>query len=249
MTRLRMRHEDDSPVAGLGLAGLTAGFLAGLAAGAYLAHRLGSSSGISESLRRRLRRAGKEALAGGRGSTADEDPGAEPGAPAATGDAADDEDELSASEDVLDEGVGDDWQDDDEEDGEGEDEEGDLYDAEEEGEDEFSSADPELEDRVLEAFTNDPILSERAVDIGAVRPATIELIGTVYSDDEYDYASTLTGGVPGVEKVVNRLVVREPAGGSAPADGTPPGDRGKSQSVRPSGPGVEGPPDEDTPRR
>jgi hypothetical protein len=174
-----------------------------------------------------LRKAGKEALADRGGPlAADEDPHAS----AVTDNGAQDEDELSAAEDVLDEGEGDDWQDDDEEEGEGEDEDGDLYGDEEEDEDEFSSADPELEDRVLEAFTNDPILSERAVDIGAVRPATIELIGTVYSEEEYEYASTLTGGVPGVEKVVNHLVVREPADGSAAAPSPP-----QAENRRPSG--------------
>ena len=65
------------------------------------------------------------------------------------------------------------------------------------------SADEELEERVLTAFRNDPIMSERAVDIG-----TIELTGWVHSEEESEHAVTLTGGVPGVESVVNRLAVR-----------------------------------------
>ena len=66
-----------------------------------------------------------------------------------------------------------------------------------------------LEERVLEAFRNDPTLSERAVDIGAVGEAIIELTGWVHSDDEAHHAVTITRGVPGVDTVVNRLEVRE----------------------------------------
>jgi hypothetical protein len=68
--------------------------------------------------------------------------------------------------------------------------------------------DEELEERVLEAFTNDPILGERPIDIGAVGAATIELSGWVYAPDESEHAATVAGGVPGVESVVNRLEVR-----------------------------------------
>jgi hypothetical protein len=66
-----------------------------------------------------------------------------------------------------------------------------------------------LEDRVLTAFRNDPILSERAVDIGAIGEGIIELTGWVHSDDEAEHAMTLTRGVPGVDTVVNRLAVRD----------------------------------------
>jgi len=66
----------------------------------------------------------------------------------------------------------------------------------------------ELEERVLEAFKNDPILSERAVDIGAVEGAIIELTGWVNSDDEARQAVAVARGVPGVETVVNRLAIR-----------------------------------------
>jgi hypothetical protein len=66
-----------------------------------------------------------------------------------------------------------------------------------------------LEERVLEAFRNDPVLSERAVDIGAVGEAIIELTGWVHSEDESHHAVTVTRGVPGVDTVVNRLEVRE----------------------------------------
>ncbi len=66
-----------------------------------------------------------------------------------------------------------------------------------------------LEERVLEAFRNDPILSERAIDIGAIGRGIIELTGWVNAEDEQTHAVTVTRGVPGVDTVVNRLVVRE----------------------------------------
>lgn len=66
-----------------------------------------------------------------------------------------------------------------------------------------------LEERVLEAFRNDPVLSERAVDIGAIGRGIIELTGYVQAEDESHSAVVLTRGVPGVVTVVNRLEVRE----------------------------------------
>lgn len=78
-------------------------------------------------------------------------------------------------------------------------------DFEEDAQDEFAV----LEERVLEAFRNDPVLSERAVDIGAVGDGIIELSGWVNSADETDHAVTLARGVPGVDTVVNRLTVGE----------------------------------------
>jgi osmotically-inducible protein OsmY len=67
--------------------------------------------------------------------------------------------------------------------------------------------DEELEDRVLEAFRNDPILCERAVDIGSAGPGIIELSGWVENEDEAKHAVTLAGGVPDVETVVNRITI------------------------------------------
>jgi hypothetical protein len=66
----------------------------------------------------------------------------------------------------------------------------------------------ELEERVLEAFRNDPVLSERAIDIGAVEDGIIELTGWVNSDDESHQAVVIARGVPGVETVVNRVAIR-----------------------------------------
>lgn len=66
-----------------------------------------------------------------------------------------------------------------------------------------------LEQRVLEAYVNDPILSERAVDIGSVGEGIIELSGWVNTEDEAHHAVTLARGVPGVDTVVNRLSIGE----------------------------------------
>src|SRR6185503_5395156 len=46
-----------------------------------------------------------------------------------------------------------------------------------ENEVEIDEEDEALEERVLEAFRNDPVLAERAVDIGAIGDGIIELTG------------------------------------------------------------------------
>lgn len=76
-------------------------------------------------------------------------------------------------------------------------------------EDDLDDGEPLLEERVLEAFNNDPILAERAIDIGAIGTSggIIELSGWVDSDDEAEHAMTVARGVPGVETVVNRLMI------------------------------------------
>jgi hypothetical protein len=66
----------------------------------------------------------------------------------------------------------------------------------------------ELEERVLEAYHNDPILSERAIDIGAIDEGIIELTGWVYAASEAEHAVTVARGTPGVDTVLNRLAVR-----------------------------------------
>jgi hypothetical protein len=68
--------------------------------------------------------------------------------------------------------------------------------------------DDSLEGHVLTAFRNDPIMSERGVDIGMLSDGIIELTGTVHAEDEIAHALTLTRGVPGVTTVVNRITVR-----------------------------------------
>ena len=74
-------------------------------------------------------------------------------------------------------------------------------------EDELSPLE-ELEERVLEAYHNDPILSERAIDIGAIDEGIIELTGWVYAASEAEHAVTIARGTPGVDTVLNRLAVR-----------------------------------------
>jgi hypothetical protein len=89
----------------------------------------------------------------------------------------------------------------------------DLEDDEDEFEDieedelESEQYDETLEERVLEAFRNDPILAERAIDIGSIGDGTIELAGWVEDDDEAKKAVTIARGVPGVDTVVNRIAI------------------------------------------
>jgi len=111
-----------------------------------------------------------------------------------------------AASDLLGEGDIDEFDEEDEEDEEEE------Y---EDDEDDYSAAyvapikgSEELEERVLEAYRNDPILSERAIDIGAIQEGIIELTGWVNAEDEAKQAVDVARGVPGVETVVNRLAVR-----------------------------------------
>jgi len=77
----------------------------------------------------------------------------------------------------------------------------------EEDELESEEYDESLEERVLEAFRNDPILSERAIDIGSLSDGVIELAGWVEDDDESEHAVTIARGVPGVTTVVNRIAI------------------------------------------
>jgi hypothetical protein len=69
--------------------------------------------------------------------------------------------------------------------------------------------DTTLEERVLEAFHNDPVLAERAIDIGAIGTGVIELTGWVQASWEIGHAVTLARGVPDVSTVVDRLAVRD----------------------------------------
>ncbi len=68
-----------------------------------------------------------------------------------------------------------------------------------------------LETRVLEAFHNDPVLRERAIDIGAIAEGVIELTGWVHAPSEVQHAVTIARGVPDVFHVVDQLAVRRPA--------------------------------------
>jgi BON domain len=83
----------------------------------------------------------------------------------------------------------------------------DEFDDVEEDEVEGEAYDETLEERVLEAFRNDPILCERAIDIGSLNDGVIELAGWVEDDGEARHAVTLARGVPGVDTVVNRIAI------------------------------------------
>jgi hypothetical protein len=67
--------------------------------------------------------------------------------------------------------------------------------------------DSALEERVLRAFRRDAILSERAIDIGAIGEGIIELSGWVETHDESEHAMSVTRTVPGIVTVVSRLFI------------------------------------------
>lgn len=76
-------------------------------------------------------------------------------------------------------------------------------------EDELEEYDePEIGLRVLEAFTHDPILAERSVEIEADEAGDVILHGRVRAAREVAHAVTIARGVPGVTRVRQRLVVR-----------------------------------------
>ena len=65
-----------------------------------------------------------------------------------------------------------------------------------------------LEERVLRALSNEPVLRARAVEIAVVGEGVVELTGAVHALDEVARASALVRSLPGVSMVLNRLVVR-----------------------------------------
>ena len=77
----------------------------------------------------------------------------------------------------------------------------------EEDELESEDVDETLEEHVLEAFRNDPILAERAIDIGSLNEGVIELAGWVEDEAESEHAVTIARGVPGVDTVINRIAL------------------------------------------
>jgi len=81
------------------------------------------------------------------------------------------------------------------------------YDEYEDDEIEEQDAATGLEENVLEAFRNDPILAERAIDIGGIGETTIELAGWVTTEEEAEHAVTIARGVPGVQTVLNRIAI------------------------------------------
>lgn len=82
------------------------------------------------------------------------------------------------------------------------------YEEEEEGADvSAESGDSALEESVLRAFRRDAILSERAIDIGAIGDGIIELSGWVETQEESEHAMSVTRTVPGIVTVVSRLFI------------------------------------------
>lgn len=69
----------------------------------------------------------------------------------------------------------------------------------------------ELEDRILDAFLADRVLSERGIDVGAISPGIVELSGSVWTEDEAHHAVAVANALPGVRTVVNRMDVEEEA--------------------------------------
>lgn len=130
-----------------------------------------------------------------------------------------DDDERSEERGEIEEEL----RDEDEEDFEGEEEDfEDLEDEheeeeEEEGEEEGEEAAeeeeeegvPRLDERVLEAFSNDPVLAERPIEIEQTDEGGVLLHGEVRTSREVAHAVTLARGVPGVAGVRQRLRVRD----------------------------------------
>lgn len=62
-----------------------------------------------------------------------------------------------------------------------------------------------LEEQVVDAFLEDPVLSQRPIEIAALADGIIELTGTVRTEHEADRAVHAAQRVPGVATVLNRL--------------------------------------------
>lgn len=69
-----------------------------------------------------------------------------------------------------------------------------------------------LEERVLVALRNEPVLGSRSIELAVVGDGVVELTGSVNAIEEVSQAAALVRGVPGVSMVLNRIEVR--AGGS-----------------------------------
>ena len=193
MRKIEVREPESS--AGATITTIVVGVAAGFAVGMYVAQRMGGFGGLAARLRPRRRsgatRTDEYYEAAGEDFLGETDLGDDDADLADShADGADDADEFADDDEFADE--------------------------EEVAEAEAGAAPdgagPVLEERVLEAFNNDPILSERAIDIGAIGPGDIELEGWVDDDEEAEHAVTLARGVPGVRSVANRLMVDEEIG-------------------------------------
>lgn len=72
-----------------------------------------------------------------------------------------------------------------------------------------------LEDRVMEVFKNDPLLSVSGIVVSPHGEGAVELAGQLATERERNYALAVTRGVPGVERVQDSIQVRA---GTAQAD-------------------------------
>lgn len=110
--------------------------------------------------------------------------------------------------------------------------------SEDELEEDFGASDAALEEDVLEAFQDDAVLRERAIDIGAIGDGVIELTGFVDSEAESRHAGAVARRVPGVESVVNRLSVGDETDMDASdIEREEPGDRGAGEETNEPIPG------------
>ena len=122
----------------------------------------------------------------------------------------DDERDDEDLDDDLDEDLDDDLDDEDDEDDEDEEEEEEEDDDEDDEDEAIARSRDALDARVLEAFSHDPILAERAVEIEDVGDGVILLRGRVRSAREVKHALTMARGVPGVTRVREKLTVPRP---------------------------------------
>lgn len=73
-----------------------------------------------------------------------------------------------------------------------------------------------LEDRVLDAFWGDPVLSKRELEVDERPEGTVTLSGVVYNDQEHHSALALAQGVNGVDGIVDELTVQQPRTRASP---------------------------------
>jgi hypothetical protein len=113
-----------------------------------------------------------------------------------------DDDDLDDDEDLEEE------EDEDLDDEDGDDQEDDDLDDDLDDDSAEAEASP-IDERVLEAFSNDPVLSARGVEIEADDEGRVILHGRVHTPREVQHAVTIARGVPGVASVRQRLDVRD----------------------------------------
>jgi hypothetical protein len=66
----------------------------------------------------------------------------------------------------------------------------------------------QLEERVLAAFLNDPVLARKQVEISAEGDGVVSLAGSVENESDSQHAALIAGGIPGVLGVSNGIRIR-----------------------------------------